>query len=116
MEEIDLYNSLSKGDLFELFKQQLKKDFESAGAGVEFINDLPKEYGALKSILIHALQLLMKNSSSALQTLLYRIDISEQQIKNYRVKNGNLDFEDVLAELIIKRVLQKVVFKKKFSS
>lgn len=115
MEEINLNTSLLQQDLFMLFKNQLKKDFESCGVGVEFIENLPQEFEALKSSLIEAFQPLLKRSSSSLQNLLYRIDISEQQIKNYQTKNRDLNFENVLAELIIKRIFQKVILKKRFS-
>ena len=43
--------------------------------------------------------------------LLYRIDISEAQLKRYLLENKSDNYFNVIAELIIKRVLQKVVIK-----
>jgi hypothetical protein len=43
--------------------------------------------------------------------LLYRIDISEGQLKKYLNENQNENHLITIADLIIKRVLQKVVIK-----
>ena len=51
----------------------------------------------------------------ALSNLLNRIDISETQLNNYQVKKISFSFEEIIAELIIKRTLQKVILKKRFS-
>ena len=115
MEEPDVNNYLWKEDLFELFKAQLKKDFESAGASGDFVNDLPVELEVLKSTVTAELVLILKTNGSLLASLLYRIDISERQLQQYQDKNLSLSFEEIIAELIIKRILQKVILKKTFS-
>ena len=51
----------------------------------------------------------------ALSNLLIRIDISETQLNNYQAKKISFSFEEIIAELIIKRTLQKVILKKRFS-
>jgi len=48
--------------------------------------------------------------------LLNRIDISEAQLKKYLNENRNEDRFNVIAELIIKRVLQKVVIRQHYKS
>jgi len=48
--------------------------------------------------------------------LLYRIDISETQLKRYLTENINEPYFKVIAELIIKRVLQKVVTKQYYKN
>lgn len=115
MEEIELKHQLLQQDLFNLFKIQLKKDFETTGLDADFTDDLVPEFELLKSAIISQLKPILKNTYSSLSNLLYRIDISEVQIKNYQETNGLLSFEEVLAELIIKRILQKVILKKRFS-
>ncbi|WP_317896675.1 hypothetical protein [Aurantibacillus circumpalustris] len=116
MEEIDVNTYLFKENLFDLFKEQLKKDFEGAGANSDFTGDLPRDLEALKLVLLHELKIISNNSSTLIASLLYRIDISEIQIRNYQLKNSSLSFEEVLAELIIKRILQKVILKKTYST
>jgi len=114
MEEIDLYTQLIEIDLFNLFKIQIKKDFETCGLDVNFINDLPSDFFKLKAIFINQLQPLFINKK-ALSNLLNRIDISETQLNNYQAKKISFSFEEIIAELIIKRTLQKVILKKRFS-
>ncbi|MBL7910979.1 MAG: hypothetical protein JNJ41_07990 [Bacteroidia bacterium] len=113
MQELEVNNLLIQENLFELFKRQLKKDFDSCSLDTEFTNDLPVDLEPLKIAIRSQLKPLLNNSQ--LSALLYRIDISELQIKNYETKNKNLSFEEILAELIIKRILQKVILKKRFS-
>jgi hypothetical protein len=48
--------------------------------------------------------------------LLYLIDISEAQLKKYLTENKKETHFNVIAELIIKRVLQKVVIKQYYKS
>lgn len=115
MEELDVNNYLVQQNLFDLFKIQLRKDFSSCSLPVDFINDLHADLPHLKAAVIKELDCLLKNSTQ-LTNLLYRIDINETQIKNYTDKNKSMGFEEILSELIIKRILQKVILKKKFSS
>jgi hypothetical protein len=116
MEELDLNNYLFKQDLYELFKFQLTKDFESAGLDITFTKNLPKELKALRDSIQEEITQSSKQKAQLLPILLYRIDISELQIKNYSKNNADLTYEAILAELIIKRILQKVILKKTFSN
>lgn len=116
MEEIDINKQLLQQDLFDLFKIQLKKDFEGSGLNGDFAENLPSEFNSLKEKINLELNHLLKNNSSALPGLLYRVDISEHQLKKYQSENKLLGFEELISELIIKRVLQKVILRKKFSS
>src|SRR6218665_2929176 len=109
MEELDPGSALASNDLFALFKLQLKKDFESVAVSSAFVDELPIELEALKQSLVSALRPLQQSNANLLMGLLYRIDISETQLKNYHRSHPGLDFEEQLAELIIKRVLQKVI-------
>ena len=110
--EIDL-TSLEKPSLFDKFKIQTHKDFEMSGV-LEYIpiitsNNLNKlKEGFYNSVL--KLEL-----SDALKNLLYRIDITELQIKQACVKNPETPLQHILAELMIKRILQKVVLKELYS-
>jgi hypothetical protein len=109
----DALHSLEKPGLFEKFKRQTYKDFELAGV----IDYLP----AMDSTNLPHLQEAFFNSiiklelSNALKVLLYRIDITELQIKQAAQKQPNLPLQSVLAELMIKRILQKVVLKELYS-
>jgi hypothetical protein len=94
-----------------MFLQQLKKDFQNSGIDVAFIDEFIQDYEFIHSSISHRLNHLLKNGTFKLNELLYRIDISEIQISNLSRKKPQLTFEDLLAELIMKRILQKVVIK-----
>ena len=115
MEEPDVNTYLLKENLFELFREQLKKDFESAGAVLNAAVIVPSEFDALKSVFTEQLQPLISGNGTLLSSLLYRVDISELQLQKYRQKHLHLSFDEMLSELIIKRVLQKVILRKTFS-
>jgi hypothetical protein len=114
MEELDPVSNLSNVELFQLFKQQLKKDFEGAGIDAAFTDNLSSDFLELKNSLLKQLDSIIRNNTLA--GLLYRVDINEFQIKKYTTSNSHLDFDEVIAELIIKRILQKIILKKRFSA
>ncbi len=111
--EPDLINSLEKPGLFEKFKQQTYKDFELAGV----LDYLPKidsnDLVGLKELFLNAI--IKLEMSNALKVLLYRIDITELQIKQATQKDDQIPLQHVLAELMIKRILQKVILKELYS-
>jgi hypothetical protein len=111
MEEVDL-NYLSHAHLFADFVAQLKKDFEGAGLEAEFTVGLPQDFFEIKRILLNNIPF---NNATTVSALLYRIDISELQLSNYSNNNKQLSFEEVLAELTIKRILQKIILRRTFS-
>ena len=111
--EIDTITSLQKPGLFEKFKAQVYKDFELAGA-LEYLPAI--ESNNLDQLMHEFFNAVVKlEMSNALKTLLYRIDITELQIKQASQKNTQNPIQHVLAELMIKRILQKVVLKELYS-
>jgi serine phosphatase RsbU (regulator of sigma subunit) len=112
MRDLLLVNDqLSSKDLFDAFKRQLIKDFEQSNFQADFIKDLEPDYASIQEKIIGELQHSEKRTDSNLMTLLYRIDISEAQLKKYLNERSNENHLITIAELIIKRVLQKVVIK-----
>jgi len=115
MDELELRASLLQRELFELFRLQLKKDFEVSGCDVDFIEHLPVQFDQLREELCTQLKKMEKNSVSKLPELLYRIDVSEQQINRFASTHPHESWEQLVAELIIKRILQKVILKKTYN-
>jgi hypothetical protein len=107
----DIKNQLSRKDLFGTFKVQLAKDFEQSNFSADFIEALEPNYNGIHEKIVFQLQHNETKTDSDLMRLLNRIDISEAQLKKYLSENKNEDRFNVIAELIIKRVLQKVVIK-----
>lgn len=115
----DLLNiklQLSSKDLFEAFKRQLTKDFEQSNFPSDFVDALEPDYNAIHEKIAFELQHNEKKTDFNLMQLLYRIDISEAQLKRYLSEYKNESYFNVLAELIIKRVLQKIVIKQYYKN
>ena len=111
----DVLNSLEKPDLFEKFKIQLNRDFELCGfldyAPQIKSNDLTHIYNEV----LNSITQLEKKDSGGLMNLLYRIDLTELQIKNAANKEPERPMQQIMTELIIKRILQKVILKQLYS-
>jgi (2Fe-2S) ferredoxin len=106
--------SLMNEDIFRDFSAQLKKDFSTAGIEID-LDDIPRELGPLNKS-ISTVIASVTSASGKIGRLLNRVDIGDKQLRNYLEERPGLVFEKALAELVIKRILQKVVIRKKFSS
>lgn len=107
----EIKNQLSSKDLFNAFKVQLAKDFEQSNFPAEFVEGLEPDYNTIHQKIAFELQQSEKKADANMMQLLYRVDIGEAQLKRYLNENKNESHYNVIAELIIKRVLQKVVIR-----
>ncbi len=100
---------LEKPEWLEKFKAQVYKDFELAGV----IQYLPfMETKTLEELQQSFYQSVLKlETGHSLKNLLYRIDLTEKQIATAAREQPGKPLQLVLAELMIKRILQKVVLK-----
>ena len=112
----DIRNQLSSKGLFDAFKMQLAKDFEQSNFPAEFVTALEPDYNSIHETIVLELQRSEKRSDFSLSRLLNRIDISDAQLKKYLSEYKNENRFNVIAELIIKRVLQKVVIKQHYKN
>jgi len=112
----DITNPLSSEELFNTFKAQLTKDFDQSNFPSLFVASLKPDYNHILEKIAHELQRHEKTADFKLMNLLYRVDISEAQLKRYLSNAQHVDHFKIIAELIIKRVLQKVVIKKYYRS
>lgn len=109
-------HQLNSAELFRAFKVQLAKDFTQSNFSADFIETLEPTYTLLLQKIAAELQGTEKRTDSTFMQLLNRIDISEAQLKRYLGESGTENYFLVLAELIIKRVLQKVVVKQYYKN
>ena len=107
----DIKDQLSTRELFAAFKRQLAKDFEQSNFPFDFVAALEPIYNTIHEKIAGELQRNEKKTGFTVMSLLYRIDISEAQLQKYLSEHQNENHFNVIAELIIKRVLQKVVTK-----
>lgn len=112
MRELDqIGNQFNSKDVFEAFKTQLAKDFEHSNFPSGFVADLPSHFDGVRTELSRQLEQAKGRSDATIMTLLNRVDISETQWRQYLLEHPTKDQQMAIAELIIKRVLQKVVIK-----
>jgi len=93
--------------------EQLEKDFLMIG--VNF--DVPKpilNYSSLFNFTFNLVDALNEKDSQKILNLLYRIDLSEEIVKN-EMQQTELSFTKMLSEMIVKRELYKVIIRKKIS-
>lgn len=101
---------LTDNSLLKELLRQLKKDFASAAVEAKLRITVAYSFQELCELIEEAL---IRSNSGAISNLLYRVDISEHQLKS-EMKSPGLDYH-LLAELIIKRELQKVVIRRLYS-
>jgi hypothetical protein len=101
-------------ELLQKFIDQLKRDFEMSNV-LDYLPSInTSTYGDIHSGVCVAIEKI-RSHTSLFQQLLYRIDISEKQLsEGMRLTESGRENETV-ADLIIKRVLQKVILKLVYS-
>ena len=109
-------NQLGAKDLFDAFKIQLAKDFEQSKFSADFVEKLEPNYGSIHEKIASELTGIEKKAGINVMQLLNRIDISDVQLKRYLDENRHQSRFHVIAELIIKRVLQKVVIRQYYKN
>jgi uncharacterized membrane-anchored protein YhcB (DUF1043 family) len=117
MQDLPMIKSqLSSKDLFDAFKRQLAKDCEQSNLPADFVETLEPDYRSILEKIAVELQRNEKRMDFNIMQLLYLVDISEAQLKKYLNENKKEPHFNVIAELIIKRVLQKVVIKQHYKN
>ena len=111
-----IISQLSSKYLFDAFKTQLIRDFEKSNFSTDFVAALEPNYNVIHEKIADQLQRSEKKTGFTVMQLLYRIDISEAQLKKHLNEKGSENPFNVIAELIIKRVLQKVVTKQYYKN
>lgn len=114
-ENLVLNNYLRDTAILKETLEQLEKDFFQSGIDQEFQSMAVLSFEKMCCSLSERLKLLNEKNGSQLQNLLYRIDISPKQISQYTKSHPQKDYELLLAELMLKRELQKVVLRKNYS-
>jgi hypothetical protein len=114
--EISIKESLSSKELFDAFKLQLKKDLSECGCESEFVDKMLPQMDAMKKEISGTLKEHDKKPGFNIQQLLYRVDINEKELNKRLKEKKEEDYLNIVAELMIKRILQKVVLRKYFDN
>ncbi len=95
---------LSQKELLNKFNAQLIKDFERGGLENYLKPLISFNYSDIQQQLVATLSTILAKESSKYKQLLYIIDLPEN-------KSVNPEDTSIISDLIIKRILQKVILK-----
>ncbi len=110
-EDFPIQASLQNIDLLQQTVEQLKKDFDLFGITIRFSGNRFSAYQELFTQIQPHIEQLMTKDYQRFMNVLYRIDISERQLKQRLSENTAEGTSEIISELIIKRELQKVVIR-----
>ena len=123
---MDITPYLNRLDILNETAQQVIKDFGMNGMEIKFSGNTDNAYTELFSQILPLVEKLVNEKNSpllgrgvggeAFYNLMYRIDISEGQIKKAVEESKDKSFSEVVTDLILKRELLKVVFRKQYSA
>ncbi|MGZ4035551.1 MAG: hypothetical protein ACXVPU_13025 [Bacteroidia bacterium] len=112
----DLSPYINRLDLIKDAANQIIKDFEMFGLEIKFSGNAYNAYEELfDQIEPHISKLISFNHQKFLG-ILYRIDLSDEQIKKAVNENSSEPFSSIVTDLIIKRELQKVVIRNHYKN
>ena len=95
---------------------QIKKDFGMFGEDIVFSENTEDSYQKLFTQLDSFLSITFSHQTEKLYPILYRIDISEKDIKEAINQPNNTDFIGSITELIILKELQKVIIRRYYKA
>ena len=114
-EKFSIQPYLNDAEILNQTAQQIIKELAVFQIDIVLLSTSQNAYTQLFEQIFPHIKELAKNNYQKLLSLLYRIDISEIQLRNELRKNEEQSQEEVITHLIIKRCLQKVVLRKLFS-
>ena len=110
----EVNNSIQNNNFLNETVSQIKKDFLMVG--VNF--DIEKPVSSFNKLFIFTYNLinaLNEREPKRLLNLLYRVDLSEEQVKE-EMQSSELSFIELLSEMMVKRELYKVIIRKKINN
>jgi SPX domain protein involved in polyphosphate accumulation len=112
----DLSAYINRLDLIKDTANQVIKDFDMFGLEIKFSGNTYNAYEELFEQIEPHIKKLITTNQQKFMGILYRIDLSEEQIKKAVKENGSESFSEIITDLVIKRELQKVVIRKQYKA
>jgi|ERR1051326_637640 hypothetical protein len=112
---MDITPYLNRLDILNETAHQVIKDFGMVGMEIKFSGNAENAYKELFSQIFFLVEKLQEENFHNFYNLMYRIDISETQIRKAVESSKDKPFSEVITDLILKRELQKVLLRKSFS-
>jgi SPX domain protein involved in polyphosphate accumulation len=98
-------------DLIKDTANQIIKDFDMFGLEIKFSGNAYNAYEELFEQIEPHINKLISTNQQKFMSILYRIDLSDEQVKKAVNENNSEPFSAIVSDLIIKRELQKVVIR-----
>jgi hypothetical protein len=95
--------------------QQIIKDFDLFELEIKFSGDPENAYNELLYQISPHIAKLLESNYKKLLNLLYRIDVNESKISGIVNDNTVSSLSEAIADLVIKRELQKIVIRQHYS-
>lgn len=105
---------INRLDLIKDTANQVIKDFDMFGLEIKFSGNAYNAYEELFEQIQPHIDKLINSNQQKFLGILYRIDISEEQMKKAVLDNLSEPFSHIITDLVIKRELQKVVIRKQY--
>lgn len=112
----DLTPYFNKLEMIQATADQIIKDFEMFGLEIKFSGNSYEAYEELFDQIEPHIQKLIDSNPSKFTAILYRIDLSDSQLKKAVEENSSETFSAIVTDLIIKRELQKVVIRNHYKA
>lgn len=105
---------INRLDLIKDTANQVIKDFDMFGLEIKFSGSSYNAYEELFEQIQPYIEKLISTNMHKFMGILYRIDLSEEQIKKAVNENQSESFSVIITDLVIKRELQKVVIRQQY--
>lgn len=106
----------NKLEIIQETAAQIIKDFEMFGMDVKFSGNAYNAYEELFEQIEPHIRKMVDTNRQKFLGILYRIDVSDIQVKKAVESNSSESFSEIMTDLIIKRELQKVVIRNHYKS
>lgn len=111
MDIANISKYINELDFIKATANQIIKDFDMFGLEIKFSGSKYDAYEELFDQIEPYIDELLSVNRSKFMSVLYRIDVSEYQLKKAVEENESESFSTIITDLIIKRELQKVVIR-----
>lgn len=115
LSDTNLQPYFNRAEIVQQTAEQIMKDFGVFGLRINFSGNIEYAYSELHTQLIAQIDELIKTSYSTLIGVLYRIDLSEEELHKGTIELPNYNQVEAMAHLIIVRELKKVLSRKFYS-
>ena len=116
MDFTDVSKYINRLDLIRDTANQIIKDFDMFGIEIKFSGNAYNAYEELFDQVEPHINKLIATNQPKFMGILYRIDLSDVQVKKAVNDNLSEPFSAIITDLIIKRELQKVVIRNHYKT